>query len=178
MKSLGNFRLEEYEESIERYDYHTITYFSDNKMKKVKGQDVIEYWDKNEHYYIDNEHKTYFIKNENILDYDKITLPILILPEMENLIDEKGNIKPLSILKFILNSDITIQKEGFRANSNYYVIKDTQKGIKLYFNEDTFFAERIVESSTKSKEYRVLPSSVSWHEVQKPDLSNYTLIEK
>lgn len=172
----GNFRIEEYEDSIERYEYHTTTYFSEGKMKKVKGNDVLEYWEGNEHYYIDNDNKTYFIKNENILENNNINIPILVLPEMENLVDENG-INHLSILKFIFDSNITIQKEGFRAKE-YYIIKDMQKGIKVYFDKDTCFAERIVKGSNKTTEYRTLTSSVGWREVLKPDLSSYTLVEK
>lgn len=171
----GNFRIEQYEESIERYEYHTTTYFAESKMKKVKGDEVLEYWEDNNHYYIDNENKTYFIKNEDIHENDCINIPILVLPEMENLIDEYG-ISPISILKFILTSNITIQKEAFRAKE-YYIIKDMQKGIKVYLDQDTFFAERIVESSNKCTEYRTLTSSVGWREVTKPDLSSYTLVK-
>ncbi|MCI8384675.1 MAG: hypothetical protein HFJ33_07500 [Clostridia bacterium] len=173
----GNYRLEEYDESIERYEYHTTTYWVDNKMKKVKGNEVLEYWEDNKHYFMNNDNKTYFIKNENIHEHSTINIPILILSEMKNLVDDKG-IRPISILQFIFDSDITIQEEGFRGNTKYYVIKDMQKGIKIYFNQDTFFAERIVESTNKTTEYRILPSSSSWHDVLKPDLSTYTLIEK
>ncbi len=171
----GNFRIEEYEDSIERYEYHITTYFAKDKMKKVKGNQVLEYWEDNEHYYIDEENKTYFIKNENIYENNTIHIPILVLPEMENLVDEKG-INSLSILKFLLDSNITIQKEGFRAKE-YYIIKDMQKGIKVYFDKDTFFAERVVKSSNETTEYRTLTSSVGWREVTKPDLSSYTLVE-
>ena len=171
----GNFRIEEYEESIERYEYHTTTYFAESKMKKVKGNDVLEYWEGNDHYYINPENKTYFIKNENIHENDCINIPILVLPEMENLINENRT-SPISILKFIFEPNITIQKEAFRAKE-YYVIKDIQKGIKVYLDQDTFFAERIVESSNKCTEYRTLTSSVGWREVTKPDLSGYTLVE-
>lgn len=171
----GNFRIEEYEESIERYDYHTTTYFAESKMKKVKGNEVLEYWEGNEHYYIDNKNKTYSISKEDIHKNDNINIPILVLSEMKNLVDENG-INPIAILKFIFSSNITIQKEAFRAKE-YYVIKDMQKGIKLYFDKDTFFAERVVESSNQTTEYRTLTSSVGWREVTKPDLSDYTLIQ-
>ncbi len=173
----GNYRLEYYEESIERYNYHTTTYVGENKMKKVKGDKVHEYWENDKHYIIDNENKTYFIKNENIQGNDNLNIPIMIIPEMKNLVNEKG-ISTIDILKFILTSNITIQKEGFRAKE-YYVIKDMQKGLKIYFDKDTFFAERIVQGSSSSSEYRTLLSSVSWHEVEKPDfLDSYTLVEE
>lgn len=171
----GNFRIEEYEESIERNEYHITTYFAENKMKKVKGNETLEYWEGNEHYYLDNDNKTYFIKNEDIQQHNRINIPILVLPKMESLVKEE-TIQPISILEFILQSNITIQKESFRAKE-YYVIKDIQNGIKIYLDKDTFFAERIVTTSTNSTEYRILTSSVSWREVIKPDLSNYTLIE-
>lgn len=173
----GNFRLEYYEDSIERFNYHTTTYVGENKMKKVKGDKVLEYWENDKHYIIDNENKTYFIKNEDIQENDKLNIPIMIIPKMKELVDEKG-VSPIEILKFILTSDITIQKEGFRAKE-YYVIKDIQKGLKIYFDKDTFFAERIVQGSLNSSEYRTLLSSVSWHELEKPDfLSSYTLVEE
>lgn len=171
----GNFRMEEYEESIEKNSEHVTTYFAENKMKKVKGNEVLEYWEGNEHYYIDSKNKTYSIKKENILENNNINIPILVLPEMENLIDDKG-IHTISILGFLFDSNITIQKEAFRAKE-YYVIKDTQKGIKIFLDKDTFFAERVVESPQHTTEYRTLTSSVSWYEVTKPDLSSYTLVE-
>lgn len=171
----GNFRLEYYEDSIERYDYHTTTYVGENKMKKVKGDQVLEYWENDKHYIIDNENKTYYIKNENIQENDNINIPIMIIPEMADLVDENG-ISAINIFKFILSSNIIIQKEAFRAKE-YYVIKDMQKGLKIYFDKDTFFAERIVQGSLNSSEYRTLLSSVSWHELEKPDfLDSYTLL--
>lgn len=173
----GNFRLEYYEDSIERYNYHTTTYFCNDRMKKVKGDKVLEYWENTSHYYINNENKTYYIKNEDIQLNNSVNIPIMIMPEMEELVNENG-ISPIAILKFILTSNITIQKEGFRSKE-YYVIKDIQKGLKVYFDKDTFFAERIVQGSLNSSEYRTLTSSVSWHEVEKPDfLNDYTLVEK
>ena len=173
----GNFRLEYYEDSIEHYNYHTTTYVGENKMKKVKGDKVIEYWENDKHYIIDNEKKTYYIKNEDIKENDKLKIPIMIIPEMKNIVKENG-ISPIEILKFILTSNITVQTEGFRTKE-YYVIKDMKKGLKIYFDKETFFAERIVQGTLNTSEYRTLLSSVSWHEVEKPNfLDSYTLVEE
>ena len=173
----GNFRLEYYEDSIEHYNYHTTTYVGENKMKKVKGDKVIEYWENDKHYIIDNEKKTYYIKNEDIKENDKLNIPIMIIPEMKNIVKENG-ISPIEILKFILTSNITVQTEGFRTKE-YYVIKDMKKGLKIYFDKETFFAERIVQGTLNTSEYRTLLSSVSWHEVEKPNfLDSYTLVEE
>lgn len=173
----GNFRIEEYEESIERYDIHTTTYYGEGKMKKVRGDEVLEYWEGSEHYYIDNENKTYYIVNENISENDDIYIPILVVEGMEKLIKD-NQISNIEILKFILNKDVTIQKEGFRAKE-YYVIKNMLKGERVYFDKDTFWADKVeTRSAFGTKEYRVLTSSVSWYEVTKPDLTNYTLVEK
>lgn len=171
----ANFRIEEYDESIEKSEEHITTYFAESKMRKVKGNHVLEYWEASDHYFIDNDKKTYSIKKEDIHGNDNINIPILVLPEMKNLI-ENNEIQPISIFKFIFTSNVTIQKEAFRAKE-YYVIKDTQKGIKVFLDKDTFFAERIVESPQKSSEYRTLTSSVSWYDVKKPDLTGYTLVE-
>ena len=173
----GNFRIEEYEESIERYDIHTTTYYGEGKMKKVRGDEVLEYWEGSEHYYIDNENKTYYIVNENISENDDIYIPILVVEGMEKLIKD-NQISNIEILKFILNKDVTIQKEGFRAKE-YYVIKNMLNGERVYFDKDTFWADKVeTRSAFGTKEYRVLTSSVSWYEVIKPDLTNYTLVEK
>lgn len=173
----GNFRIEEYEESIERYDIHTTTYYGEGKMKKVRGDEVLEYWEGSEHYYIDNENKTYYIVNENISENDDIYIPILVVEGMEKLIKD-NQISNIEILKFILNKDVTIQKEGFRAKE-YYVIKNMLNGERVYFDKDTFWADKVeTRSAFGTKEYRVLTSSVSWYEVTKPDLTNYTLVEK
>lgn len=173
----GNFRIEEYDESIERYDIHTTTYYGEGKMKKVRGDEVLEYWEGVEHYYIDNENKTYYIVNENICENDDIYIPILVVDGMEKLIKD-NKISNIEILKFILNKDVTIQKEGFRAKE-YYVIKNMLNGERVYFDKDTFWADKVETRNVfGTKEYRVLTSSVSWYEVTKPDLINYTLVEK
>ena len=96
---------------------------------------------------------------------------------MEKLIKD-NQISNIEILKFILNKDVTIQKEGFRAKE-YYVIKNMLNGERVYFDKDTFWADKVeTRSAFGTKEYRVLTSSVSWYEVTKPDLTNYTLVEK
>lgn len=172
----GNFRIEEYKESIERYDTHITTYFIENRMRKVDGDDVIEYWELFNHYYIDNENKTYRIEYEDIRMNNKLNIPINSVSGMENLYkDEKINFA--EAIKFIFNDDIKIGKEAFR-NEEYYIIKNLKDGTRVYFDKDTFFAERVEYlNNEEDKEYRVLTNSVSWYEVDKPDLIGYTLQE-
>ena len=171
----GNFRIEEYDESIERYNVHTTTYYGDGKMKKLRGEEVLEYWEGSQHYYINNENKTYYIVDEDINENNDIYIPILVVDGMEKLIKD-NKISNIEILKFILNKDVTIQEEGFRTKE-YYVIKNMLNGERIYFDKDTFWADKVeTRSSFGTKEYRVLTNSVSWYDVTKPDLTNYTLI--
>lgn len=176
---LGNFRIEEYDESIERYDKHITYYYGESKMKKVYGDEVLEYWEQDKHYYIDNENKTYYIVNEHIHDGDNesLNIPIDAIDELNSIIEEDGK-NPFNILKFVLFTDgIEIQEEPFRAKP-YYIIKNTLTGAKIYVDQDTFFVERVRYNATKSKEYRTLTSSVSWHELVAPDLTGYVEIKK
>lgn len=178
-EAVGNFRIEEYDESIERYKDHVTYYYGESKMKKVYGNQVLEYWEQDKHYYIDNENKTYYIVNEHIHDdnNEEINIPIDSISEMKEIIDEEGK-NPINILKFVLFTDgIVVQKEAFRAKE-YYVIKNILTGTKIYVDQDTFFAERVRYNQSEVKEYRTLTSSVSWHELEAPDLTGYTEIKK
>lgn len=172
----GNFRIEEYEESIDKEQNSTITYLGESKLKKVKGGKVLEYWEKNEHYFIDEDSKTYYIVNEEISKNDYLNIPILIIDGMDELIENR-KVKNLEVLKFVLfKENLIVRIEPFRSKS-YYVIKSSRFGNEIFLDKNTFFAERIVENG-KSKEYRTLTSSVSWYQVTKPDLTGYTLVEK
>ena len=176
---LGNFRIEEYDESIEKNSKHITYYYGESKMKKVYGDEVLEYWEQDKHYYIDNENKTYYIVNEHIHDGDNesLNIPIDAIEELNYIIEEEGK-NPFNILKFVLFTDgIEIQEEPFRAKP-YYIIKNTLTGAKIYVDQDTFFAERVRYDAAKSKEYRTLTSSVSWHELVAPNLTGYVEIKK
>ena len=172
----GNYRLEEYEESIERYQKHYVTYVGEGKLKKVYDDKVLEYWEKSEHYYIDEDTKTYYVVNEDIKKHTHLNIPICVVDGMEELIDN-GRINNLKILKFVLfTKDLKIQIEPFRAKP-YYVIKIEKWNEKVYLDMDTFFAERVIPKGENSVEYRTLTSSVSWYEVTKPDLTGYTKVD-
>lgn len=176
-EAYGNFTLEEYENSIESARKHYKTYYKGNEMKKLYGDDVIEYYDGENHYYFDNDNKTYWV-DENVEINHALNIDISILDEMKNIVKD-GKISNIEILKFILFSkDIIIGKEGFRTKE-YYIIKNYDEQ-KVYLDKDTFYAERITKDNKDSekKEYRVITSNVSWQEVFKPDLSQYTLVQK
>ena len=180
---ISNIRIEEYEESIEKNKDYTITYLSNNIMKKVHGDECIEFWDGNEHYYIDNENKTYYIVNENIVNEEtlelnyKINLDINVIPEMKEIIDEDGN-DFFNIMKFILTTeDLVIGKEGFR-DTEYYIIKDALEHRRMYFDMDDFFIQKSQLNQERCTEYRMLKDSARWHDVKKPDLSGYKKVER
>ncbi len=170
----GNFTIAEYEESIERYENHVTTYYQDNKMKKVYGDKLLEYYDGKDHYYFNDDEKTYYVQKD-VVNSDKLTIDFDI-SGMEDIIQGE-KINQLAILKYVIFSDnVFIQKEGFR-NKEYYVIKNIE-GQRVFLDKDTFFVERVERSSKDKKEYRITTASVGWREVQMPDLSRYTLIEK
>lgn len=173
----SNFTLREYDDSIERYENHYTIYSKGNQMKKTYGNDVLEYYDGNNHYYFNNENKTYWIaKNSNT--NTTLNIDISFMDGMENIITENG-INKLEILKFIIfQENIVIQKEGFR-NKDYYIIKN-KNNQKIYIDKDTFFVERIekANSSEAKKDYRTTTADVCYRDLQMPDLSQYTLIEK
>ena len=172
----NNYRLEEYEESIERYQMHYTTYVGEGKLKKVYGDRVLEYWEKDEHYYIDEATQTYYIVHEDLRQHEYLNIPICVIDGMEDLV-ENGKINYFKTLKFaIFTKNLKIQIEPFRAKS-YFVIKNEKTNDKIYLDTNTFFAERVLEKG-HSTEYRTLTSSVSWYEITKPDLTEYTLIEK
>lgn len=173
-----NFRLEEYDESIERYKTHYTTFVGEGALKKVYGDKLLEYWNWElpEHYYIDEDTKTYYIVYEDFYQNIGLNIPICVIDGMDELV-QNGKVKNFEVLKFILfTKDLKIQIEPFRSKP-YFVIKNDKLNNKIYLDMDTFFAERVVNYG-HSKEYRTLTSSVSWYDVSKPDLTGYTLVEK
>lgn len=175
----SNFRLEEYDESIERYENYYITYLSNKVMKKVYDDKCIEYWEGNEHYYIDNDNKTYYIVNEEIyneetneLNYN-LNIDIGVIDELQNIM-ESNDVNFISILKFILNTDnLVIGKEGFR-DTEYYIVKDALENNRIYIDRNNFVAQKVQLNKVNTKEYRFLPDSARWYDVIKPDLTGYT----
>lgn len=176
-----NFVLIEYEESIERYPDPTITYHQDGKLKKVKGDKVLEYCDGVEYYYLNSENKTYTLGgNELWKTKDLVNIDILDTDIFRNVLDEKGNISKLEILKLALDKDIKIWNQGFR-DEDYYMVKKVDEGVEttqIYFDCKTFFAERVkADANVEYKEYRVIESIVTWREVEEPDLTEYTKVD-
>lgn len=168
----NNYRIEEYIESIERYENHITTYYLEGKMKKVYGDKLLEYYDGKNHYYFDDDKKTYYVEKDVPLN-DNLNININIF--------ENSNFKDnfMSKIKFILDKDIAIQKEGFR-NKEYYIIKDIY-GKRVYIDQETFIAERIQANGNtylEDKEYRVIQANVNYRLVEAPDFSLYTQVEK
>ncbi|MBP3596746.1 MAG: zf-HC2 domain-containing protein [Clostridia bacterium] len=171
----GNYTIAEYDESIEKNKYHIETYFCDGKMKKVYGDDVLEYYDGKDHYYIDNENKTYYIEKDVELN-SNLNINISLLEGTENIV-KNGKVDKFEVLKFVLFQDeVFIWEEGFR-NCNYYIIKNITD-TRVYLDKETFIAQRTEICNKNEKEYRVTISNVNYRMVSKPDLSNYKLVEK
>ncbi len=171
-KTNGNFKIEEYEESIETYENHYTTYCLNGKMKKTYGDSIIEYCDGEKHYYFNNENMTYYmenVKHEN----NSIDIDISVVNGTNNILNDY-KIDKLEILKFVLLNENIIRNEGFR-NQDYYIIKD-EDGNRVYVDKDTFFVQRI--EGKNRKDYRMQTSCVSWREIKEPDFSKYTLVEK
>lgn len=174
-----NYTIEEYDDSIERYENHISTYYLEGKMKKVYGDKVLEYYDGKDHYYFDNDAKTYYVEKDVELN-DNLNINIKIFK------NKNFNNNPIEILKFIMSKDITIKKQGFRDEEFYYIYE--KGGGQIYFDKDTFIAERIVNDKKDSnnkkyteinrKEYRITQSDVNYRLVTAPNFSLYTLIEK
>lgn len=171
----GNYTIAEYEESIERYEKHIETYYCDGKMKKVYGNEVLEYYDGNDHYYFDNENKTYYIE-KNVELNSNLNINISLLEGTENIV-KNGRVDKLEVLKFVLFQDeVFIWKEGFR-NCDYYIIKNIED-TRVYLDKETFIAQRTEIFNKNEKEYRVTISDVNYRMVSEPDLSKYKLVEK
>lgn len=176
-REFESFRVEEYDESVEKDIPHYTTYYLKNVMKKYYGDDVIEYYDGENHYYFDNESKTYWMKKENL----NLSLHINIstMSGTEKIV-KNGKIKNFEILKFAINPNVSVNIRTFRQKKYYQLYYE---GDTIFIDADTFFVERIQDQkekygSVKTKEYRVTTANVGWREVEKPDLSKYTLIEK
>lgn len=177
-KNFESFTIEEYADNVEHYEKHYTTYYKNDIMKKYYGDDPIEYYDGENHYFFDNENMTYWIKKEKV--NTTLNIDISVLDGTENIIDE-NKINNFEILKFILFQDnLQVIKSDFREKPYHLVICNDEK---IYFDYDTFYAERIVEEIDPEKydeptEYRIRTANVGWREIQIPDLSKYTLIEK
>lgn len=170
-KTNGNFKIEEYKESIENYDNHYTTYYLNGKMKKIYGDSIIEYCDGEKHYYFNNENMTYYmenVKHEN----NSIYIDISVLNGTNNILNNY-RVNKLEILKFVLLKENIIKNEGFR-NQDYYIIKD-EEGNRVYVDKDTFLAQRV--EGENRKDYRIQTSCVTWREIKEPDFSKYTLLE-
>lgn len=179
-KNFESFTVEYYDENVERYEDHYTTYYKNNIMKKYYGDDPVEFYDGEKHYFFDNENMTYWVKEENV--NTSLNINISILDGMENIIKENGKISNFEILKFVLfqtNLEI-IPNSAFRQKPYYLVACN---GERLYLDSDTFYAERLIEKENKEApekayEYRIRTANVGWRELQIPDLSKYTQIEK
>ncbi len=178
-KEFESFTVEEYDDSVEHYEKHYTTYYFRDIMKKYYGDELKEYYDGEKHYFFDNDNMTYWIKNEKV--NTALNINISIIDGMENIIKDNGKISNLEILKFVtFTKDLTINTRRFRDKKYYQIYCD---GKTMFFDTDTFFAERVQDQKEKyvyeePKEYRVRTANVGWREIQEPDFSKYTLIEK
>lgn len=178
-KNFESFIVEEYNSSIEAYEKHYTTYYLDYCMKKYYGNDLIEYYDGENHYFFDNESMTYWVKKENI--NTTLNINISILDGTENIIKENGKISNFEILKFVLfQDDLEIIANSEFREKPYYLVTCNRE--KLYLDSDTFYAERIVkcdnnETREEATEYRITTASANWRDVKEPDFSKYTLVE-
>lgn len=178
-RNFESFTMEEYVGSIEAYEKHYTTYYLKDTMKKFYGNDLIEYYDGETHYFFNNENMTYWMKKENI--NTNVDIDISILNGTENIIKENGKISNFEILKFVLfqNNLKIIANSEFRQKPYYLVVCDNDR---IYLDQDTFYAERIIEDDKngnreKNTEYRITTTNVNWRDVKQPDFSKYTLIE-
>lgn len=179
-----NYKIDEFDESIERYEDNYTTYICSGTLKKIYAGKPVEYWTVlNDHYYIDNENKTYYVVKEPLFNSEKhqfsekIVQELDVIPEYRELVVNKEK-NPFEILKFILfTDDIYIGREGFR-NEEYYVIKTDFNYKKIFIDMDTFHVERIQNGPSESKEYRVSENTANYHNVKMVDLTGYTEIKK
>ncbi len=163
----NNYTIEEYDQNIERYEFHTTTYFGYGKMKKMYGNKLLEFYDGKDHYYFNNDNMTYYIE-KNVSLNNNINIDIEMFQNVKNYFD---------VFKLILRNDIKITNSGFREESYYLMKNDTNEII--YIDKDTFFADIVLKANIEhDKEYRITQSNVGWRLVEMPDISSYTLIEK
>ena len=179
-KNFESFTVEYYEESIERYAKHYTTYYKDDVMKKYYGDEPIEFYDGENHYFFDNENMTYWVKKEKV--NTNLNIDISILDGMENIVKDNGKISNLEILKFVLFQDDLeiIANSAFREKPYYLVTCNNER---IYLDNDTFYAERLIEKENEETreeayEYRITTGNVNYRQIQLPDLSKYTQIEK
>lgn len=176
-REFESFRVEEYDQSVEREIPHYTTYYLKNMMKKYYGDNLIEYYDGENHYFFDNENKTYWVKKENL--NLSLNINISTMSGTESIV-KNGKIKNWEILKFAMNPNVLVNTRTFRQKKYYQLYYE---GDLIFIDADTFFVERVKDQKEKygpeeTKEYRVTTANVGWKEVEKPDLSKYTLIEK
>lgn len=171
-----NYRIEEYIESIERDKYHISTYYLEGKMKKIYGDKLLEYYDGKDHYYFNDDQKTYYVeRNVPLNDNLNIDIKIFENPSLED--------NFISKIKFILDKDVIIKKNGFRDQEYYYIAEKSDVFPQIYFDKNTFFAQRIVNEKGEEynpkerREYRITRSVVNYRLVEAPDFSLYTLVE-
>lgn len=144
---------------------------------ELKDFDLSENKESIENEYINNESKTYWMKKE-ILNLS-LNINISTMSGTENIV-KNGKIRNFEILKFAINPNVSVNTRTFRQKKYYQLYYE---GDTIFIDADTFFVERIQDRkekyvSAKTKEYRVTTANVGWREVEKPDLSKYTLIEK
>ncbi len=162
-----NYTIEEYNENIERYEFHTTTYFGYGKMKKIYGDQLLEYYDGKNHYYFNNTDMTYYVE-ENVKLDDDINI---------NLETFKNINSNFELIKLLVSKEIVISQKNLR-DEMYYLIKNSL-GERIYLDKETFFAEAILKPNiSDDKEYRITQSNVNWRLVEMPDISAYTQVSK
>ena len=179
-----NYRIDEFDESIEGYKEHYTTYITNGHIKKEYDGKVLEYWDgSGKRYIINEDEKTYYVEEEYVYDpkekqfNPKLIEDLNIIPAYKELVVNKES-NPIKILKFILTTDdIYIGREGFR-DEEYYIIKTDYDGVKIFIDMDTFYVERLTRGSSWSKEFRVSENCVRYHSAESVDLTGYTEIKK
>lgn len=179
-----NYRIDEFDESIERYKEHYTTYITNGHIKKEYDGKAVEYWDgSGKRYIINEDEKTYYVEEEYVYDpkekqfNPKLIEDLNIIPAYKELVANKES-NPIEILKFILmTDDIYIGREGFR-DEEYYIIKTDYDGVKIFIDMDTFYVERLTRGSSWSREFRVSENCVRYHSVEGVDLTGYTEIKK
>ena len=145
-------------------------------MKKIYGNKLLEYYDAKDHYYFNDDQKTYYVeRNVPLNDNLNIDIKIFENPSLED--------NFISKIKFILNKDVIIKKNGFRDEEYYYIAEKSDVFPQIYFDENTFFAQRIVNEKGEDynpkerREYRITKSVVNYRLVEAPDFSLYTQVE-
>lgn len=139
-KAFESFTVEEYDDNVEHYEKHYTTYYKNDIMKKYYGNDVVEYYDGENHYFFDNENKTYWVKTEKV--NTSLNINISVIDGMENIVHD-DKINNFEILKFVIfKKDLTINTRTFREKKYYQLACEAKS---IYLDADTFFADRVQE---------------------------------